>query len=74
MSADISDRIMDMIHEAKALGIPARRLYLGDAKIAELEKWVMEHADKAVASGATERVFAGMKIVRSSKPGMSIGL
>jgi hypothetical protein len=70
----IADRIIDMRAEAKALGIRGQRLYLSDAKLRELEDWLARHPHESAHLGASERTFAGMKVVRSSKPGMSIGL
>jgi len=72
MSDSIHNRIIEMMYEAKALGIPCQRLYLGDAKMRELEAWLATQP-MVTDHSCSEFTFRGMKVVRSSKPGMSIG-
>lgn len=70
MSAHIFDRIDDLVIAAKQLGLPHARLYLGPVKMQEFEKALAEFQMSACATNST---FKGMKVVASSKPGMSVG-
>lgn len=72
MNDSIHDRIAEMQYEAKALGIPCVRLYLGEVKMRELEAWLATQT-MIRDSSCSEFTFRGMKVVRSSKPGMAIG-
>lgn len=72
MNDSIYDRIVEMQREAKALGIPCARLYLGEVKMRELEAWLATQP-MISDSSCSENTFCGMKVVRSSQPGMSIG-
>lgn len=71
--------ILDQILELKLLaldaGLPARRLYLGPVKAAELRTEIINQF--GLSSQHAEDVIDGeiymMKIVRSLQPGMAVG-
>ena len=70
----IFERIEEMVNEAEALGIPARRLYLGTLKMHEFTDAIARDGASAPYSvHVTENTFRGLKVVPSSQPGMSVG-
>lgn len=69
----LQDRIDDLIYEAKSLGIPARRIYLSDQRLKELSEEIAAEGFVTAAEIAEATTYRGLKVVRSSKPGMSVG-
>lgn len=70
----LQDRIDDLIDEAKTLGIPARRLYLSDQRLNEMWAEIAAEGFFKPEEIAEATTYRGLKVVRSSKPGMSVGL
>lgn len=63
---NLLDIIAEMESEAKAQGIPKARLYLSRSLLEELEK-------TCGLAGMEGGAFRGMKVVLSTKPGITIG-
>lgn len=68
------DRIREMIAQAKERGIPARRLYVGQVKMEQLDRELHGYISISGPCLSEGQTVCGLKVVLSSKPGMSVGL